>query len=36
VMGERTVEFHLRNISSKLEVNSRAQAVSWAKDHKVL
>lgn len=36
VMGERTVEFHLRNISSKLEVSSRAQAVSWAKDHKVL
>jgi DNA-binding NarL/FixJ family response regulator len=33
---ERTVEFHIKKIKTKLGVNTSAQAVAWAKDHGVL
>ena len=33
---ERTVEFHIKKIKTKLGVNTNAQAVAWAKDHGVL
>jgi DNA-binding NarL/FixJ family response regulator len=33
---ERTVDFHIRNIKTKLGVNTSPQAVAWAKDHGVL
>lgn len=35
-MAERTVEFHISNIFDKFGVNSRAGAVSWAKDHQLI
>lgn len=33
---ERTVEFHIKKIKTKLGVNNNAQAVAWAKDHGIL
>lgn len=33
---ERTVEFHIRKIKTKLGVSTSAHAVAWAKDHGVL
>ncbi len=33
---ERTIEFHIKKINTKLGVATRAQAVAWAKDHGLL
>jgi len=33
VLSERTVDSHIRNIMSKLEVGSRAQIAAWAVEH---
>lgn len=33
---ERTVEFHIKKINTKLGVATRAQAVAWAKDHGII
>lgn len=33
---ERTIEFHIKKINTKLGVATRAQAVAWAKDHGIL
>ena len=33
VVAERTVEFHVSNVLSKLGVGSRMQAAIWAKEH---
>lgn len=33
VLSERTVDSHVRNIMSTLEVNSRTQVAAWAVQH---
>ena len=33
VISENTVNFHMRNILSKLHLRNRAQVVAWAIEH---
>ncbi|MCX6048352.1 MAG: LuxR C-terminal-related transcriptional regulator [Chloroflexi bacterium] len=35
-LSEKTIEFHLKNLRAKLQVNSRVAAALWAKAHGLL
>jgi DNA-binding NarL/FixJ family response regulator len=35
-LSERTIERHLNNIFTKLDVSTRAAATAWAYEHKMI
>lgn len=35
-LSEKIIEFHLKNLLAKLQVNSRVEAALWAKAHSLI